>query len=109
MPVTFEQFEDKLATCGTTMRAAEAHGMLCGVVCGGGQKDGGASWLKELLQGMDRNNLLIHEMAGMLEELVKQTFKGFDDENFDFEMLLPDDNAPLVERTAAMAEWCQGF
>lgn len=109
MPVTFQQLEDKLIACGTTMRAAEAHGTLCGVVCGGGEKDGGASWLNELLGGMDRNNLLIHDMADILEELVRQTLQGFDDGNFDFGMLLPDDQELMAHRSAALAEWCQGF
>lgn len=109
MAVSFEQLEDKLSSCDTTMRAAEAHGMLSGVMCSGSQADGGASWLNELLEGKDRNNLLIREMAGMLEELVKQTLQGFEDDNFEFALLLPDDQEPLARRMLALAEWCQGF
>ena len=109
MAVTFAQFEDKLAACGTTMRAAEAHGMLCGVICSGEHGDAGTRWLHELLKGTDRNNLLVRELAGMLENLVKETIQAFESENFEFDLLLPGDQEPVTERTRALSEWCQGF
>ena len=109
MSVTFEDLEEKLVSLDTTMRAAEAHGMLCGVVCSGGREGGGASWLNELLADKDRSQPEIRDMASVLEGLVKQTLQGFENENFEFYPLLPDDQEPLQKRMAALAEWCQGF
>jgi uncharacterized protein YgfB (UPF0149 family) len=89
-----------------TGSAAEAHGLLAGMLCMDAGIDYG-QWLANLAnpeepapQGRDQAILL---------QLFEETRRQLDDFDFSFEPLLPDDDAPLEERAFALGEWCQGF
>lgn len=45
----------------------------------------------------------------LLGTLCDETLRQLDDPGFEFELLLPDDDAELATRTRALAEWCDGF
>lgn len=49
------------------------------------------------------------EFSELISQLVHQTAAGYDDEDFNFQLLLPDDSISLQERSRALAEWCGGF
>jgi uncharacterized protein YgfB (UPF0149 family) len=86
--------------------AAEAHGLLAGLLC----MDGGigcGTWLERAF-GPEADE---PEPGGsdLLIRLHEETRRRLEDIQFTFEPLLPEDERPLGERAAALAEWCRGF
>lgn len=47
--------------------------------------------------------------GGALEALHTVSRAQFEDRDFGFALLLPDDDAPLAERSEALFDWCRGF
>jgi yecA family protein len=84
--------------------AAEAHGTLAGCLCGAsGYRF--EDWLKEILP----EGRAAAAAAGALRELYDATAGALIQPDMQFELLLPEDEAPLSERTQALSQWCQGF
>src|ERR1700761_6245660 len=84
--------------------AAEAHGTLTGCLCAAiGYRF--EDWLLEILP------------EGRAEPLGKEILRGLYSDTagalqgpeMEFELLLPADEQPIDARTAALAQWCQGF
>jgi uncharacterized protein len=84
---------------------AELHGGLCGFLCGGGAANA-ENWLALVL-----SDDAIHEVQP--ETLIAQMYDasciGLASEQFEFDMLLPDAEAPIDERGGALVDWCRGF
>lgn len=87
---------------------SEAHGILCGLICGGAA-DPEATWLSQLTPESEADDLLIEEGRGALSDLARQTFDEFQSSEFALTLLMPDDARPLVERATALYDWVRGF
>ena len=83
----------------------ELHGSLCGYLCGGGQANA-ENWLSLVL-----SDEAIHEVepGSDLARLYDATCAGLASEQFEFNLLLPDTEAPVAERGDALLSWCRGF
>jgi uncharacterized protein YgfB (UPF0149 family) len=84
--------------------AAEAHGTLAGCLCatiGYRFED----WLQEVLPE-GRAQPMTKET---LRELYMNTTGALEGPEMEFELLLPEDEESIDARTAALAQWCQGF
>ncbi len=90
-----------------TVGAAEAHGWLCGALCV--RVDYGVpDWLGDLTEGTVAG--AGQAAAGPeLQSLHAQTRASLDSPDFTFMPLLPDEEASLDDRVAALAAWCGGF
>jgi uncharacterized protein len=84
--------------------AAEAHGTLAGCLCAV-QGYRVEDWLREILP----EGRAAPETAAALEELFTATIGALVQPGMEFELLLPADEQPIDVRTAALAQWCQGF
>jgi uncharacterized protein YgfB (UPF0149 family) len=82
----------------------ELHGALCGWLAGGGSD--AAGWLAPVLADGD---LPAPAAGSPLDRLREATAAQLADRSFEFELLLPDSDAPLVERSGALFDWCRGF
>jgi uncharacterized protein len=84
--------------------AAEAHGTLAGSLCGvsGYRLE---DWLKEILP----EGRAGQAAAGELAEVYRATATALREPGMELQLLLPDDEAAIEPRTAALAQWCQGF
>lgn len=83
---------------------SELHGTLCGWLAGGGSDD--ANWLNNVFA----DDALPQPPAGGDLDLLKQVSAAqFGDRDFGFDLLLPDDDASLSERSDALFDWCRGF
>ena len=49
------------------------------------------------------------ELAEISLELAGQTLAALTDEEFTFQLYLPDDEVEIEQRVQALAEWCRGF
>lgn len=86
--------------------ASEAHGLICGFLCGGKQING-KNWLEPLLGLAEIQPS--EAIRQSLFELYNITYAQLNSENFEFYLLTPDDNQPLDLRAKALSCWCQGF
>lgn len=86
--------------------AAEIQGLICGFLCGG-KHTNGKNWLEPILGFAEIE--LTGEIRQMLLELYNVTYAKMMDENFEFSLLLPDDEEPLMFRAQSLSSWCQGF
>lgn len=87
------------------LSAAEAHGMATGMLCVNEQTDS-ASWLTELFQN---SNAALDENEYLLVRLFEETRRLLGNDEFDFDLFLPDDDALLIEQVEALRNWCRGF
>lgn len=85
--------------------AAEAHGMATGMLCIN-EKAGSAYWITELLHNASP---LIDEDKNLLVRLFEETRSLLASDEFEFDLLLPEEDASLVERAEALKSWCRGF
>lgn len=83
---------------------AELHGGLSGWLAGGGASD--RRWLANVLADPALPEV---EADGALDQLRLATASQLVDRGFAFELLLPDAEAPLDERSGALFDWCRGF
>jgi uncharacterized protein YgfB (UPF0149 family) len=84
--------------------ASELHGGLCGWLAGGGAST--RDWpAKVLVDGA----LVAPAEGSPLDQLRLASAAQLADRSFDFELLLPDAEASLAERSGALFDWCRGF
>src|ERR1700736_6647581 len=84
--------------------AAEAHGTLAGCLCatiGYRFED----WLLEILPEGQAQPMSRETLRGLSVD----TSGALEGPEMEFALLLPEDEQPLDARTAALAQWCQGF
>jgi uncharacterized protein len=104
LQVDYSPIEQLLAQQRSLAGAAEAHGTLAGCLCAvSGYRF--EDWLHEILP----EGQAAPGVAPTLLELYTQTADALLQPDMEFELLLPADAEPLDARTAALAQWCQGF
>jgi len=86
------------------LSAAELHGMATGMLCGNANARS-ADWLAEVLVGA----VLPDDRRQLLERLFEESRRLLAGDDFEFDLLLPDDETDLEERVTALKSWCQGF
>ncbi len=89
---------------GLAATPSEVHGALCGWLSGGGSDD--ANWLNNIFA----DDALPAPLSGSeLDRLRQASAEHFTDRDFGFELLLPDEDASLSERSNGLFDWCRGF
>ena len=103
----YDQVNDALQGVLSEFNAAEFHGQLCGLLCTCDSLQL-PDWLMVSMPGSDPYTLssATNELFQVLLDHSQGTLGS---EDFDFELLLPDDTAGLAARLEALANWCQGF
>lgn len=102
----YHAFATLLGNAGHPVSPAELHGLLLGRCCAGADFDAGP-WLADatdLLASEPGEN--IRQALLGLQEMVKGELTSDD---MTVVLLLPGDDAPLLERAQALGQWCQGF
>jgi len=87
------------------LSAGQAHGMATGMLCANEQAQS-AQWLTELFQ---HATPLTDEDRATLMHLFEDTRSLLVSDDFEFDLLLPSDDALLSEQVEALTYWCQGF
>lgn len=104
----YDRLAARLCVCELDPSPAEAHGILCALLCAG-RPDARGDWLAEILAGTDANDLLAREARGELEALAEHTRAEIEGPGLGFTPLLPGDGRPLSERAVALYDWSRGF
>jgi uncharacterized protein YgfB (UPF0149 family) len=97
----FSQISDVLLNSHSPYSTAEAHGIICGMICGDEKTNGYTAWIKHPLSKLDANHTL--------KTLCQETSVQLEAINFNFSLLLPSDEFPLETQTEGLLEWCEGF
>lgn len=84
---------------------AEAHGILTGMLCADDSVRC-QHWLAEVFEDENPEQ---GKVTPALTELFQETKTLLESDDYDFIMLLPDDDALLEARASALADWCRGF
>jgi uncharacterized protein YgfB (UPF0149 family) len=84
--------------------SAELQGALCGLLCLNSQASR-TTWYKNLFEDIEPSEQEILDLTALFDNTV-QALNSLD---FDLQLELPDDQAPLPSRILAMADWCQGL
>jgi uncharacterized protein YgfB (UPF0149 family) len=87
------------------LSAAQAHGMATGMLCANDRAQS-AEWLTELFLHAAP---VADEDRITLVHLFEDTQDLLTSDDFEFDLLLPDDEAMLSEQVEALTEWCRGF
>lgn len=99
-----DDVEAAVRQAGLGVEAPELHGSLCGWLAGG------AALVPEWpAQVMADPGLPPVAPGSVLERLGKASASQLDDREFGFELLLPGNEATLMERSGALFGWCRGF
>ncbi len=85
--------------------AAELHGSLCGFLSGG-ESPGRGLWLAKVMAEPDPGEVA---RDSALDRLFVATETLLESPDFGFELLQPDESAPIGERGDALLAWCRGF
>ncbi len=104
--LSYQEVDDSLSNHDSGISAAEAHGVLTGMLCIHGDVDA-RQWLSALFDG-DEASYSGADTA-LLFDLWEQTRQALREDDFGFELFLPDEDVDLSERAAALGQWCQGF
>jgi yecA family protein len=104
LPPTYDQIQLLLTQERSLADAAEAHGTLAGCLCGASDYRF-EDWLREILP----EGRAAAAATATLQELYTATAAALRQPDMEFELLLPDDEHAIDVRTAALAQWCQGF
>ena len=107
--MTGPSFDDIQQVLGAAASAAEAHGTLVGLLSTAAD-DLPGSWIANTLadatEGADIPYPADQAALAALHDATAATLAG---DQMAFEPLQPSDDAPLEERVAALAGWCQGY
>jgi len=108
LPISYQELDNHLTTSELGPSAAEAHGILCALLCSGAPQ-AVESWIAELLGDTDTDGRSTHECRHSLQGLATHTQAGITGPRLDFMPLLPDDSRPLAERALGLYDWSRGF
>ncbi|OGT18780.1 MAG: hypothetical protein A2V90_00575 [Gammaproteobacteria bacterium RBG_16_57_12] len=106
--LTFNAINEALVRINARMDAAECHGTLCGLLCAADRLDY-AAWLDRAFPTVDPADALAKEVDQTLKPLYNLALKQISGSSYDLALVLPDDETPLLGRTQALGDWCQGF
>lgn len=102
----YDHFIQSIDVLALEISGSELHGMMCGFLCAG-EDNQGEAYMRALLNNRkdEESRAAILSMFAVYS-VSQQQINNFD---FQFEMMLPDDNTSLTERAQAFSEWCEGF
>ena len=104
----FSEVDDALSSGGSLVRAAECHGVLCGILCASGSADM-QGWIRHLFESRDEKLDITANALRVLHDVHQGTLAEINHETFEFSLLLPSVDTAIEERINAVSEWCSGL
>jgi uncharacterized protein YgfB (UPF0149 family) len=105
--VNFDDFCNLLAPLGAINSPSELHGLLCGKLSGGAELTE-IRWLLDAVEFLDFTQAPDERVREALTNLYHVSMQQLRD-GFGLQLLLPDDDTDLSQRTATLGQWCYGF
>ncbi|ELV7527652.1 YecA family protein [Edwardsiella ictaluri] len=106
-PTDYATLTQVLQQQGVALTAAEMHGLLSGLLCGGNRDD---SWLTLVHDLTNEGMAFSQHLSQPLQVLYGQTRSALEGGEFAFQLLLPgEDDASVFARADALAGWVNHF
>ena len=102
------QLEGLLFDVDAALGATESHGALCGMLCAQGATEA-SQWMLHVLGEHEETSKLLQTTGKKLLQVHQISVEQMNDNEIEFELMLPDDDEELVSRVEALGNWCQGF
>lgn len=99
---SYPELDQALNETSLKLHPSQAHGLICGLLCGITKKD--VAW--EALVTGGEESARTHEV---LQNLFEKSAKQLSDFLFEFQLVLPPDTEALPVRAEALTLWCQGY
>lgn len=103
---SFDEVTEILGRAGVDISPAELQGFLCGHLCTGIRDHN--SWLRHAA-GLLEVSELTPELKTLLLSLFDANEACIKEADFEFQLLLPDEDEELTLRVLLVGQWCQGF
>lgn len=112
--IDYDQVQATLESCQWKLTASELHGYQVGlIVLGlyGSEQFSRDHWLGRLAVDYPFSNAspMTKDDLVLLQQLWFKGMEGLESDSFEFDLLLPDDEASLILRVTSLSEWCSGF
>lgn len=104
----YDRFDQLFRQLGAAGYPAELHGHLVGRLSAGSRLDHG-TWLDVAREVIDGRGAPGEADRVLLLQLYDSSLAQLAGSGFDLQLLLPDDEAPIDQRTQALGQWCEGF
>jgi uncharacterized protein YgfB (UPF0149 family) len=104
----YAQLADRLAASPLSPTAAEAHGMLCGLICAG-SASAAAVWIRELFPEAGRDGPPDAMTRSALQAVAERTRSEIEGPRLGFTPLLPEEGRSLRERAIGLYDWARGL
>ncbi len=104
----FASLQAIITTEDVKIHSSELHGVLTGLVCAGYSFENN-DYLSMLNDVFNNGETLPSKLRTMVKLMFGQVWQSILDDNYGFNLLLPDDDDSLVERGHALGAWVQGF
>lgn len=101
LPISFPSAE---ASSDGPAGSAELQGALCGLLCVNPHANR-MTWVNNLFPELEIDEQEQLDLSVLFDDTVQQ----LNSLDFDFQIDVPDDNAPLASRILALADWSQGL
>jgi uncharacterized protein len=100
--------EDLLFNVDAALGATESHGALCGMLCAQGATEA-SQWMLHVLGEREESSAALRQVGKKLLQIHQLSVEQMNDNDAEFDLMLPDDDEPLEMRVEALGTWCQGF
>ena len=116
---TYARLAQGLQDSPLNVSPAEAHGLLCGLLCGG-VPDAEARWVREVFgnetgldhdpdMDEDEDALVLEDLPPALRLMARETRAQFAGADLALSLVLPAEEAPLRERAEGIYDWTRGL
>jgi len=102
------QLDDMLFHVDAALGATESHGALCGMLCAQGATKA-SQWMLHVLGEHEESSLGLQAVGKKLLQIHQTSVEQMNNEDIEFDLMLPDDDEPLEDRVEGLGNWCQGF
>ncbi|WP_028372470.1 UPF0149 family protein [Legionella lansingensis] len=104
---SYQTFMDNISILSLPISGSELHGVMCGYICAGAST-AGEDYLRALIVKKKKDDATRAAALAMFDvfSISQQQLANFD---FEFQLLLPDEEESLATRAQAFSEWCEGF
>ncbi|MBN1378859.1 MAG: UPF0149 family protein [Gammaproteobacteria bacterium] len=106
--MNYAELQSRLGTKAEYGPVEHWHGLACGLLCSG--RPTSVDLLCRLMSemiGLER--ALKHQQEDALEQLLGETSQQLDEGQLTFNLLLPEEDEDLAQRTQALCDWCESF
>ncbi|QBY03584.1 UPF0149 family protein [Thalassotalea sp. HSM 43] len=104
----FSSVQNALGGENFSAHASEIHGLLTGVIAAGFAYEDD-SYLTFVSDFFNNGEGLGKTLKDLIKTMYSDIWQAVLDDNFSFQLLIPDDDESLIERGQALGHWVQGF